>query len=124
MRRYFDLSALDNTDHRAFVSLRERLTRRVTIFANDNFARVPTTDRLELNGVPFQRGGARYNDAAGGVEARLTKSPDLTARYETTWVDFGLKDGTPTGGAAHQARNDPCPRLHDPLSLPRGVHFS
>jgi hypothetical protein len=117
MRRYFDLSALDNTDHRAFVSLRERLTRRLTIFANDNFAQVPTTDRLELNGVPFQRGGARYNDAAGGVEARLTKSTDLTARYETTWVDFDRKDGTLTGGTVNGVRTSLSHRFDARMSL-------
>jgi hypothetical protein len=88
VRRYFDVSNLDGTDHRAYVNLRERYTRRVTFFLTDNFLQVPTTDELQLNGVPFERTGSRYNALAGGVEARLTPTVDLTARYDMTWVDF------------------------------------
>lgn len=117
LRRYFDLSALDSTDHRAFVSWRERVTRRVTVFANDNFAQVPTTDRLELNGVPFERSGARDNDASGGVEARLTKSLDLTARYEMQWVDFVRKDTALTGGIVNGVRTSLAHRFDSRLSL-------
>jgi len=117
LRRYFDLSALDTTDHRAYVSLRQRVTRRVTVFANDSFAQVPTTDRLELNGVPFERGGARDNDAAGGVEARLTKNLDLTARYDMQWVDFIRKDTFLTGGIVNGVRTSLSHRFDSRLSL-------
>lgn len=117
LRRYIDLNALDSTDHRAYVSYRERLSRRVTIFANDSFAQVPTTDRLELNGVPFQRGGARDNDASGGFEARLTKSLDLTARYDMQWVDFSRKDTVLTGGIVHGLRTSLSHRFDSRLSL-------
>jgi capsular polysaccharide biosynthesis protein len=118
MRRYVDLSALDGTDHRAFLSLRERLSRRVTIFASENFAQVPTTDRLELvSGVPFQRIGARYNSAEGGVEARLTKSLDFTARYENTWVDFLDKSAVLTGGMVNGVRSSLSHRFDQRLSL-------
>ena len=82
LHRYFDLSALNGTDHRAYVNWREQLTRRVLIFANDEFDQVATTDRLELNDLPFQRLGARHNTVGGGVEARLTRSLDLDVRYE------------------------------------------
>jgi hypothetical protein len=98
VRRYSDLSALDGTDHQAYFSLRERVTRRVTLFANDNYSQVPTTDQLDLGGLPYQRTGARYNSAAGGVEARLTRATDLIVRYEMTWVDFVRKDTELTGG--------------------------
>jgi len=92
MQRYFDFNDLDGTDHRAYLSLRERLNRRVTVFAVDNYSQVPTTDRLELNGLPFVRTGARYNSLAGGIESRLSKSMDAVVRYEMTWVDFAHKD--------------------------------
>lgn len=101
LRRYFELDNLNSVDHRAFLSLRHRATRRVTVFADEDFTQVPTTDLLELNGVPFQRTGSRLNALGGGVDARLTKSLDLTTRYEMTWVDFLAKDTPLTGAVVH-----------------------
>jgi hypothetical protein len=104
VRRYLELNDLDAVDHRAYFSLRHLVTRRVTVFATDSFLRVPTTDQLELNGVPFQRTGSRYNAFAGGLEARLTRSIDLTTRYDLTWVDFVRKDTQLTGGFVNGVR--------------------
>jgi hypothetical protein len=101
VRRYVQLNDLDGTDQRAFVSLRDLVTRRVTVFFTDNFLQVPTTDQLELNDVPFQRTGSRYDAFAGGVEARLSKSNDFATRYEMTWVDFVRKDTALTGGVVN-----------------------
>jgi hypothetical protein len=98
IRRYFSFDELDGNDHRAYLSLRHMLSRRVTLFANDNFIRVPTTDFLELNGVPFRRTGSRYDAFSGGVEARLSRTVDLITRYDLTWVDFTRKDTLLTGG--------------------------
>jgi len=99
LRRYFDLGSLDGTDHRGYLSLRERVSRRVTIFVNDNYAQVPTTDLLEITGgVPFRRTGAKHNSLNGGIEGRLTRSTDAVIRYENTWVDFVRKDTLLTGG--------------------------
>jgi hypothetical protein len=101
LQRYLDFSSLDGTDHRGYLSLRQRVTRRVTVFANNNYAQSPTTDRLDINGLPFLRTGARYNSLAGGVESRLTRSADAIVRYEMTWVDFVRKDTNLTGGTVH-----------------------
>ena len=117
LRRYLDLDALDTVDHRAHFTLRERVTRRVTIFITETFAQVPTTDRLQLNGVPFQRSGARYNDITGGIEARLTRSTDLTARYQLTWVDFNRQDTLLTGGTVNGVRTSLTRRLTERVSV-------
>jgi len=117
VRRYIDLGELDSIDHRGHFSLRERLSRRVTIFVTENFAQVPTTDRLQLNGVPFQRSGARYNAATGGIEARLTRSTDFTTRYEMTWVDFDREDTLLTGGIVNGLRTSLSRRFTERLSL-------
>jgi hypothetical protein len=101
MRRYFDLGSLDGTDHHGYLSLRHLASRRVTIFVNDNYSRVPTTDQLDIAGVPFQRTGARYNSLNGGIEDRLTRTTDAMVRYEMTWVDFVRKDTLLTGGIVH-----------------------
>lgn len=116
LRRYLDLGSLNGTDHRASFSLRERVTRRVTVFANDTYAQVPTTDQLELNGLPFLRTGARYNAFAGGVNARVTKTLDTVARYEMSWVDFVRKDTLLTGGVVHGVQGEVTHRFNDRAS--------
>jgi hypothetical protein len=116
LRRYFDLGSLDGTDHRAFMTLRERVTRRVTVFANDNYAQVPSTDQLQLNGLPFQRTGARYNSLAAGVETRLTRTTDFVSRYESTWVDFVRKDTLLTGGVVNGLHGEVTHRFNDRAS--------
>ena len=88
MRRYFELSNLDGLDHSLYATLRHRISRRVSFFLDESFQRAPTTDALELNGVPFQRIGTRYNLLAGGVDARVTKSLDLATGYEISHADF------------------------------------
>jgi hypothetical protein len=104
LRRYVELSGLDGIDQRGYFTLRRMMSRRVTLSAKNNFMSVPTTDQLELNGVPFRRSGALYNDAAVGLEARLSRTLDLTAAYENTWVDFVRKDTRLTGGFVNGAR--------------------
>lgn len=116
LRRYADLSALDGTDHRAYLSLRERVSRRVTLFATDTYSQVPTTDLMELHDVPFQRTGARYNSLAGGVDARLSRSTDLVTRYEMTWVDFVRKDTSLTGGTVNGVNGELTHRLTERAS--------
>lgn len=122
VRRYFTLRDLDSIDQRSYVSLRERLTRRVTFFLNDSFLQVPTTDQLELNGVPFQRTGSRYNAFAGGIETRLTRKTDFNARYDLTWVDFQRKDTLLTGGTVNGIHMDVDEHLTERATL--GVEYA
>ncbi len=116
LQRYFDFGSLNGTDHRGYLSLRERLSRRVTVFVNDTYAQVPTTDLLELNGLPFQRTGARHNSLAGGLEARLTKNIDGAVRYEMTWVDFVRKDTDLIGGIVNGIHSEVTRRLSERAS--------
>jgi hypothetical protein len=98
VRRYFTLDELNNVEQHANVSLRHRVTRRYTLFAGDAYLLSPTTDQVELNGVPFQRNGSRYDAAYAGLEARLSRTVTATVRYEFTWVDFQKKDALLNGG--------------------------
>jgi hypothetical protein len=72
---------------------------------------------VELNGVPFQRMGSRYNDFAGGVEARLTKTVDFSASYDMTWVDFARKNAALAGGFVNGVHGDLTRRLTDRASF-------
>lgn len=98
LRRYTKFNQLDGFDQRGYLSLRHLATRRVTLFLHDTYTDVPTTDEVELNGVPFSRTGSRFNTFSGGVQARLTKFTDLSVRYDQTWVTFDRKDTVLTGG--------------------------
>jgi len=118
VRRYVELDDLDGIDHRAYFTWRHMVNRRVSLFASDNFLRVPTTDLLELNGVPFQRTGSRYNAFAGGMDARLSRTLDFTTRYDMTWVDFEHRDSLRlTGGIANGVRSSLSRRLSERSSL-------
>ena len=101
LRRYFELRGLDGVDHRLHARLRHRLNRRVTLFVDQAFQQVPTTDLLELNGLPFLRVGSRYHLLSGGVDARVSKALDFTSNYEFTSVDFHGAETPLSGGTVN-----------------------
>jgi hypothetical protein len=117
VRRYMDLSQLNGFDQRGFFSLRRLATRRLTYFLADDYAQVPTTDQVQLNGVPFGRTGARTNGLSGGIEARLSKFTDLSMRYENTWVKFDRTDARLTGGWVNGVRSELSHHLTDSLAI-------
>ena len=126
LRRYAEVDQLNSFDQRGYLSLRRLVTRRFTFFLHETYAKVPTTDEVELNGVPFTRTGSRMNAAAGGFEARLTKYTDLSFRYENTWVDFDRQESFLTGGFVNGGRAEASHRLSDRLSVGAeyGVRFA
>jgi hypothetical protein len=98
IRRYTDLDQLNGFDQHGHGSVRRLLSRRATLVFSEDYARVPTTDELEVNGVPFSRTGARRNALAGSLDARLTKFTTLSVKYDNTWVKFDRTDTLLTGG--------------------------
>jgi uncharacterized protein (PEP-CTERM system associated) len=85
---YRQLQSLNSYDQHASLSARTRVSRRLTLFVSDTAAASPTTQLVELVGVPFERTGSRIEDAHGGVEATLTKRTSLVASYHFQWVQF------------------------------------
>ncbi|HEX6463662.1 MAG TPA: hypothetical protein VFZ98_04390, partial [Vicinamibacterales bacterium] len=117
-RRYSRFSQLDDSEQRAAFSLRERATRRLTFLATDDFVQAATTDLLQLNGVPFERTGGRYNDFTGGLEARLSRTIDLSTRFESTWVNFDHTLSAPIiGGYVNGVVTELSRRLNDRVSI-------
>ncbi|HEX6974761.1 MAG TPA: hypothetical protein VF147_10180, partial [Vicinamibacterales bacterium] len=104
IRRYMDVNQLNGFDQRGFVSLKRQASRRLSFFVSDSYAHVPTTDEVELNGVPFTRTGSRTNTAAAGVEGRLNRFTSLAVRYDLSWVDFDRTDTLLTGGFVNAVR--------------------
>jgi hypothetical protein len=122
VRRYMDVSQLNGFDHTLNLSLRRLATKRLTFFFSDSYADVPTTDEVELNGVPFSRTGTRTNSFTGGMTARLTKFTDLTVRYENTWVTFdreaaGVAQNFLLGGTVNGLRAEIGHRINERTTL-------
>jgi hypothetical protein len=101
LRHYMNLNQLNGFDQHGHASLRRLASKYVTLQFSDDYARVPTTDEIDLNGVPFSRTGARRNALAGQLRARLTKFMDLSVKYDNTWVRFDRTDSLLTGGSVN-----------------------
>ena len=118
---YARVNELNAYEQRASGSVRRILTRKVTLFAANNFAVSPTTSLVEIVGAPFVRLGSRIDDARGGVEVALSKASSLTAAYTFQWVSFGnpfLDEQTPLrGGHSHGATVSYRHRLNGRTSL-------
>ncbi|MBA2301464.1 MAG: hypothetical protein H0W08_02375 [Acidobacteria bacterium] len=89
---YRRIEELTSFEHSLHASLRHRLTPRVSLFADESFSRAPTTDALELAGIPFYRVGSRTNAFGGGAEALLTRYTSLRARYALRTVGFDFDE--------------------------------
>ena len=103
---YRDLSQLNSFDQRTSFFGERLVTKRVTVFARNSFAAVPTTELSQLVGVPFVRTGSLLEDMRTGVEARFTKYTSAIVAYNFQWVDFEqLAPGTAglVGGHSHGA---------------------
>jgi hypothetical protein len=98
VRRYVEIDELNGFDQTGYLQFRHMATKRISVFARNDYLNVPTTDEVMLNGLPFQRTGTRTNTAATGLQARLTKFTNLTARYELYWIDFDNEGTELTGG--------------------------
>ncbi len=102
---YRDVSELSSSDQAIDIRFRQLVTRDLTLFGHESFARVPTTDAFTLGGIPFSRVGARTNDLGAGLELRLSPTTMLELGYTHTAVDFESPRllATPlAGGYAHQ----------------------
>lgn len=117
VRRYLDVDELNGFDHRAYAAIRHAVTPRLTLFAQNEFSDMPSTDTLDLNGVPFLRLGAQTNRVNGGIEARLTKYTDLRLRYENTWTRFDSFDDRISNGTIQGFSADVRRRLSERLTI-------
>ncbi len=116
VRRYVDFSQLNGFDQRAYASVRRLATKRLTFSLGNTYAQVPTTDELELNGVPFSLTGSRRNTASASVDTRLTKYTNLSIVLDHTWVSFFRTEALLTGGWVAGGRADLTRRLRERLS--------
>jgi hypothetical protein len=85
---YREITALNSFDQRVSFNARRRLTKRVSLFAENALADVPTTEISELVGIPFVRTGSTLDAFRGGVESAFTKKTTLSLAGNFQWVRF------------------------------------
>lgn len=85
---YRDLDTLNSYDQHGAVSARRLISRRLTAFGSNTISLAPTTEMLQLSGVPFVRTGATIDDLRGGVEATLTRRTSVVGGAHFQWTRF------------------------------------
>jgi len=111
IRRYTTIDELNGYDQHANVSIDRRATKRLSIFANNQYSTSPTTDEVDLTGVPFRRAGSRYDTLAAGMTYRVSENTDWNARYDFTYGSFDRKAADLTGGTIHALQTGVTHRL-------------
>lgn len=105
---YRELSQFDSANQRGNVELTQRVSRRISAFALNNFAITPTTEDLAIAPVVLRRRTTRFNDFRGGVDVTLSSRTTLTTAYTSQLVTFArdeevaplLRGGHSHGGSA------------------------
>lgn len=106
-RLYRSLSSLNSYDQQGSAAGRRMIARHVTLFSGYQMFTAPTTELLELVGVPYVRTGSMSQTIHGGVDAELSKRLSLSASYNFQVVDFQQTvpfNPNLVGGHSHSAR--------------------
>ena len=82
------LSSLNSYDQRVAVNGTRLLTRRTSIFAHYSALSSPTTELVELVGVPFSRVGSERQDVRAGIGTQLSRRTELRSSYRYQKIDF------------------------------------
>jgi hypothetical protein len=82
-------TSLNRWDQRAHADLRRQETASLKWFALGNVALVPSTDLVDLGGIPYRRTGARTANGRGGVEYSVsaTDAVSVTSDYQSVEFD-------------------------------------
>ncbi len=89
---YRTFSVLNRWDQRAKFEMRRQETARVKWSARASAAMMPTTDLIELGGIPYRHTGARTADGRGGVEYAVSASNSLSHSLNYQVIDFDRDD--------------------------------
>jgi hypothetical protein len=107
LETYRRFDELNRFEQRGRLELRHTLRPRVNFGARATYSVSPTTDRLEVDALPFVDVGSRSFNAGANVDARLSPRASFGARYGYQQMDFDREtpEGSPlrllSGGRAH-----------------------
>jgi hypothetical protein len=85
---YQTFTVLNRFDQRADVDLRRQETARLSWFARANGAMLPTTDAIELGGIPFRHTGATTLEGRGGMTYAFSARDSISAALNYQRIKF------------------------------------
>jgi len=117
---YNNLNTLNSYDQHASFSSKHRLSKRNSFFANYSAAASPTTELLQLSGIPYVRAGVFTQSMHAGFESQVSKRLSVTvdgyfdqARFDANEVYANILLGGHGLGAGVSLRH----RLNDRTSF-------
>jgi hypothetical protein len=93
LEAYREVDELTRYDQRGRVDARYQITPRLQVNVRQFVTISPTTDQLELGGLPFTRVGSRLADSIGGFVFEVSPRSTLTTNYNFQWVSFDRDAG-------------------------------
>jgi hypothetical protein len=106
---YRTFNALNRWDQRARFEVRQQQTARFAWYGHATAALLPSTDLIELGGIPYRKTGAKTTDGRGGIEYALTArdSFNTSVNYQTVTFDRGedVAAGVLRGGRIFESMN-------------------
>lgn len=88
LERYRTLSALDRYAQSGRLKATYMLTPRLSVSVRQSVRLTPTTDEIEIAGLPYARVGTRQADSGGGFRYDLSRRTAIEATYAFQWVEF------------------------------------
>jgi hypothetical protein len=105
---YRQFSALNRWDQRAKFDLRKQESERLTWFGHVTGALLPSTDLIDLGGIPYRKTGAQTIAGRGGVEYALAEHSTFTSSASVQSVSFDrseVNDEILRGGQIFESMN-------------------
>ena len=102
---YRDITELNSSQQGVFARFQHRASPRVMVFIQQDFNQAPSTDVLNLPGLPFYRVGTRANSTQAGLAATVARGTVLDVTYTLGAVAFNFDERAGIqleGGHAHQ----------------------
>jgi hypothetical protein len=88
LQAYREVSELTRYDQRGKLEARYTVTPRLTFSTRQLLLISPSTEQLELGGLPFTHVGSRLFDAQGGFAYAVSQRSTLGIDYNFQWVSF------------------------------------
>lgn len=88
LERYQELAELTRFDQRGRLEAKYQMTPRLLFQTRHQLTMTPTTDQLDLEGLPFTRVGSRMITSSGGFTFDISRRTALRADHTFQWVDF------------------------------------
>jgi hypothetical protein len=85
---YNQLTTLNSYEQHGGLSFKHRASKRNTFFVTSSLAAAPTTELLQLSGIPYVRAGTFTDDTRAGLESVLSKQTTLSVDAHFQQVQF------------------------------------